>query len=176
MTQGNYVSEDTNNLIRRAQQTLGGVPVLDLTNWQAPTYSLDGTVQIRSLAGSCHRVIVKNSVNGNTSTCPIPVDSSIVICTGPTLGTCASDPVPITCPANNTISTTQYVNMVAKFTMGAAQNGVKVTFKYLYNDVPTSTVVTINATVGDNVVYAFTTNQLYNPDDTLVLYGAEVLS
>lgn len=32
MTQGNFVSEDTNSLIRRAQQTLGEVPVLDLTN------------------------------------------------------------------------------------------------------------------------------------------------
>ena len=110
-----------------------------------------------------------------TSKCPILVDSSIVMCTGPAIGNC---PVNTTaaCPVDGTVSTTQYMNMIAVFTMGAAQNGVEVTFKYVYNGTPGQTTVTINAVSGSNYVYAFATNQLYPAGATLVLYGAEVLA
>ncbi len=165
MTQ-NYISNDVQELIRRAQQTLGNVPVLDLTNWHP---------QIRSLSGSCHKIEVKTTVDDTTSKCPIEVASSIVFCTGPTIGDCPTD-TSEPCPVSGTVSTTQYMNMIAVFTMGDAQNDVEVTFKYVLNDTPTHTTVIVNVTAGLNYVYAFATNQQYPADTTLVLYGAEVLT
>lgn len=168
MTQGSYVSEDTNNLIMRAQQTLGGVPVLDLTNWQNPTYMPAGTTQIRSLAPSCHSITVKNQITVN--------DSSILICSD---GVTCPTTVPASCPIG--VLPTDYVNMIAKVTALVAQTGVQITFKYLLNDVPTTTVRTVDLVAGSgNTIYAFVdgggaiANAQYSPDTTLVLYGAEV--
>lgn len=173
MVQGNY-SSDTQDLIRKAQQTMGNVPVLDLTNWQSPRY-MSNDSQIKSLAGSCHSIVVKTTVDGNTDKCPILVSSSIVFCTGPTLATCPTVTTG-TCPTGGVVSTSQYVNMIAVFTMGASQNGVVVTFKYLVDDVPTQTSVTVNVVLGSNYVYAFLPNNVQYPAGTsLVLYGAEVL-
>ena len=165
MTQGSYVSEDTNNLIRRAQQTLGGVPVLDLTNWQTPTYLPAGTTQIRSLNPSCHSITVKNVIT--------VTDSSINICATmgpPTIGDC---PVPASCPVS--ITPLQYVNMYASVNALVAQIGVEITFQYVLNDLPTATPRIVDLLAGTNTVWAFPdTNVKYAPDTTLVLYGAEV--
>lgn len=174
MTQGNYIQESTQDLIRRAQQTTIGVPTLDLTDWNSPKY-ISGNSRIRSLAGSCHKIEVKTTVDGETSKCPIEVASSIVFCTGPTIGTCPTDTA-AACPTGGTISTTQYVNFIAVFTMGAAQTGVEVTFKYLLNDTPTKVTKTVDVTAGSNIVYAFDPNEQYDADTTIALYGAEVLA
>ena len=173
MTQGNYVSDNTDNLIRRAQQTMDSVPVLDLRNWQEPRY-MSGDVQIRSLAGPCHRIVIRNTVNGITSNCPIPIDASLIICTGTDpLTQCAA----VTdCPIGNTVDSTKYINMIATFTAGSIQPNVTVTFKYLLNDLPTQAVVTIATVVGTNTVYAFAVNQSYHADTTISLYGAEVMT
>jgi hypothetical protein len=175
MTQGNYISEYTQDLMRR-QQVAGGVPVLDLTNWQAPRY-MSGDSQMRSLPPPvvpCHMIEVKTTVDGQTDKCPILVDSSIIICTTDVIGSC---PVTETnCPTGGTIATTQYVNFIATFTMGANQNGVKIIFKYVKNGTPMQETVTVNVVAGDNYVYAFAANQLYPADTILVLYGAEVLA
>lgn len=179
MTQENY-QEDTQNLIRRVQQTMGGTPILDLTNWQSPRY-ISGDYQTRSLTNpptlpnACHSIEVKTTVDGQTDKCPILVESSIVICTTAVPGTCPVDAL-VACPAGNTISTTTYVNMLAVFSMGAAQPGISIIFKYLVNGVPTQTTVIWNATLGLNHVYAFANNQIYPADTSLVLYGAEVLA
>ncbi len=173
MTQGNYI-ENTQDLIRRSQQAMGDTPVIDLTNWQSPRY-MSGSSQIKSLAGSCHMVEIKTTVDGETSKCPILVASSIVMCTGPDPGTCPTD-TSAACPVDGTVSTTQYMNMIAVFTMGADQNNVDVIFKYVLNGTPTQTTVTTNVVSGSNYVYAFATNQVYPADTILVLYGAEVLA
>ncbi len=173
MTQGNYI-ESTQDLIRRSQQAMGETPVLDLTNWQQPRY-MSSNSQIKSLSGSCHQIEVKTTVDGETSKCPIGVASSIVMCTGPTIGTCPTD-TSADCPISGTVSTTQYMNMIAVFTMGADQTGVEVTFKYVLNGTPTSTTIIVDVVAGSNYVYAFPTNQVYPADTTLVLYGAEVLA
>jgi hypothetical protein len=178
MAQGNY-PEDTQNLIRRAQQTMGGVPILDLTNWQSPRY-ISEDYQTKSLTdiptpqGACHNIEVKTTVNGTASKCPIGVVSSIVICTSPNIADCPNN-TNVACPNGGTITTTQYVNMVATFTLADAQNNVPVTFKYVLNGSPKQEQVLITGSVGLNVVYAFPTNQLYPSDTSLVLYGAEVL-
>jgi hypothetical protein len=178
MTQGNH-PEDTQNLLRRAQQTMGGIPTLDLTNWQSPRY-IPGDYQTKSLTdiptpqGACHNIEVKTTVNGTASKCPIGVLSSIVICTGPTLGECPTDTT-VACPSGGTISTQQYVNMIATFLLADAQANVPVTFKYVLNGVPKQEQVLIAGLAGPNVVYAFPANQLYPSDTSLVLYGAEVL-
>lgn len=168
MTQGSYIPESTQDLIRRAERILEGVPVLDLTNPQFPTYTPayihPASGQIRSLAGSCHSITVKNVITID--------DSSIIICIGSGTGTCGS--IPATCPAGP-LTPSDYVNMVATVTAQVAQAGVDITFKYLLNDVPTTTVRTVALLAGSNTIYAFPGgNVQYSPDTTLVLYGAEV--
>lgn len=165
MTQGSYVSEDTNNLIRRAQQTLGEVPVLDLTNWQNPTYMPTGTTQIRSLSPSCHSIVVKNVIT--------VTDSSITMCSAGGAPTSILCPIPANCPTGP-LTPSDYVNMVATITAQVAQSGVDITFKYVWNDTPTTTTVTVALIAGTNTVYAFNPSVTYAPDTTLVLYGAEV--
>jgi hypothetical protein len=178
MAQGNY-PEDTQNLIRRAQQTIGGTPILDLTNWQSPRY-ISGDSRTVSLTdiptpqGACHSIDVKTTVNGTSSKCPIGVETSIIICTGPALGTCPTVTT-VACPSGGTIGPSTYVNMIASFTMGDAQNNVVVTFKYVLNGVPKQEQLTVNVVAGPNYVYAFATNQQYPADTSLVLYGAEIL-
>lgn len=163
MTQGSYVSEDTNSLIRRAQQTLGETPVLDLTNWQNPIYMSAGTTQIRSLAGSCHSIKVKNVVT--------VTDASIVSCTDNTTGSCGA--IPGNCGDLGATTPDLYYNFVATVTALVAQNGVEITFKYVENGTPATQIVTVNLGVGSNTVYAFATNQQYSSGTELVLYGAE---
>lgn len=166
MTQGSYVSEDTNNIIRRAQQILGEVPVLDLTNWQSPTYMPAGTAQIISLNPSCHSITVKNVIT--------VTDSSIVMCTAGGAPTDILCPIPTNCPAGP-LSPGDYINMVATIDAQIGQSGVEITFKYVLNDVPTTTVKTgVTLTAGINTIYAFNPSITYPIDTTLVLYGAEV--
>jgi hypothetical protein len=163
MTQGNFVSEDTYSLIRRAQQTLGGVPVLDLTNWQNPTYM--SNAQIRSLPpGSCHSITVKNVIT--------ITDTSIVTCS-----VAATPATNCLIPANCSVgplSPSDFINMVATVTAQVPQSLVEITFKYVLNDNPTSITKIVTLTTGINTVYAFDSSVQYPVDTTLVLYGAEV--
>lgn len=162
MIQGSYVSEDTNSLIRRAQQTMGEVPVLDLTNWQNPTY-MSGTEQIRSLAGSCYSIKVKNSITG--------ISFSIATCTSGVNTGCT---VPASCPAGP-LTPSDWVNMVVTFTAAAAQpTGVTITFQYVLNGVPTTTVLSPPIVSGSNTFYAFAAPVQYVPDTELVLYGVDI--
>lgn len=167
------------NFTIREQQTLGEVPLLDLTNWQSPRYisgdsQIGSLIQITTPQGACHSIDVRNTVDSTSSKCPIGVVSSIVICPSTDVTTCPADAT-VACPTGSTISTTTYINMIATFTMGAAQNNVVVTFKYVENGIPKQEQVTVNVTSGLNHVYAFATNQSYPADTSLVLYGAEVL-
>lgn len=161
MTQGNFVSEDTNSLIRRAQQTLGEVPVLDLTNWQSPTFNYTGS--IRSLAGSCHSIKVKNVVT--------VTDSSIVKCTGTETGTCGA--IPATCDLLDPTTPNLYYNFVATVNALVTQPSVDITFKYVLDGVPMTEIVSTGLIAGSNTIYAFATNQQYVSGTELVLYGAE---
>ena len=178
MAQGNY-PEDTQNLIRRAQQ-MGAVPTLDLTNWQSPRY-ISGDYQTKSLtnpitlSNACHSIEIKTTVDGVTDKCPIFVESSIVVCTTAAIASCPAD-AGVLCPTNGTVGTDKFINMLAVFNMGDVQASVKVTFKYVVNGVPTQTTVTGGVAQGLNHVYAFTTNQSYGADTIIVLYGAEVLT
>ena len=164
MRQGTYIAESTESLIRKAEQILGGTPVLDLTNPQFPTYT-PAEGHIRSLAGSCHSITVRNVIN--------VTDNSIIVCAGPAIGTCGA--IPATCPPPLS-PTTDYVNMVATVNALVAQNGVEITFKYLLDDVPTTTAVIVNLSAGNNTVYAFALNTLYPVGTKLDLYSAEVTS
>ena len=161
MTQGNFVSEDTNSLIRRAQQTLGEVPVLDLTNWQAPAFNYTGS--IRSLAGSCHSIKVKNVVTVN--------DSSIVKCASATAGDCSA--IPTDCDVLNPTTPNLYYNFVADVSALVAQTDVEITFKYVQNGIPGEAIVLADIGTTSTMVYAYATNQQYASGTELVLYGAE---
>lgn len=97
-------------------------------------------------------------------------DSSIVTCTGSGTGTCTA--IPGTCPST---SPTTYVNMVAIVDALVAQNSVTIKFEYILNDVPTTTDVVVNLTAGPNTVYCFATNQQYPANTTLALFGARVV-
>lgn len=165
---------------RNTQQNLGGVPVIDLTNWQSPKY-MPGSSQTRSLTSpatllnACHSIEIKTTVDGVTDKCPILVESSIITCSTADILSCPAD-VAAQCPANGTVGTGTYINMLAVFDMGAIQASVKVTFKYVVNGVPTQTTRIVPVTAGLNHVYAFTANTLYAADTIIVLYGAEVLT
>lgn len=163
MTQGKYVSEDTQDLLRRAGQILGETPVLDLTNWQVPV-SMDGP------SASCSRITLKNTIT--------VTDTSILICTGTATTTCAAEG---SCPTGGIVSPTKYINMVATVNLvGVAQTGVVIQFNYLLNEIPVTdpsvTNVTVNLVPGNNTVYLFPTNHLYSPSTTITLYGATILS
>ena len=171
MTQGKYISEDTESLIRRAGQILGETPVLDLTNWQNPVYmDDDGNSEPPSSGSSCSRVILKNIIT--------IIDSSILICTGISITTCAPAG---SCPTGGIIPPTKYINMVATVNLtGVAQTGVVIKFSYLINEIPITdpllTQVTVNLVPGNNTVYLFPTNHTYSPSTTITLYGASVVS
>lgn len=162
MTQGSYIPENTQDLIRRAEITLGNTPVLDLTNPQYPTYMPVGG-QIRSLSPSCNHIEVRNTIT--------VTDSSIVRCTAPATATCES--IPATCSA---IAPGDHINMVATVNALVAQNGVTIRFEYLENDVPAFTDVTVNLSAGNNTVYAWSPNHVATVGYTLSLYGARVIS
>jgi len=161
MIQGSYISEDTNSLIRRARQTLEGVPVLNLENLQASTYTL-GDATIRHLAPSCNRIEVKNIIT--------VTNASIVKCTAPETVTCES--IPTTC---STIAPGDYINIVAIVSALADQTDVTIRFEYIENDVPSYTDVTVDLSTGNNTIYAWTPNHQPSAGYTLVLYGARIL-
>ncbi len=163
MAQGNYISEDAESLIRKAEQILGNTPTLDLTDWKNPTYLPARTTQMRSLNPSCHSIIVRNTIT--------VTDTSIVTCSSGGLPDMVKCPIPTTCP---TVSPINYINLVATIEALAAQTGVDVTFKYVLNNVPTNTVKTVNLSAGTNTVYAFDPSMQYPTDTVLVLYGAEI--
>ena len=164
MTQGKYISEDTQELLRRAGQILGDIPILDLTNWQDLVSPMDGP------GTSCSRITLKNTI--------AITNTSILVCTGTTIATCAPEG---SCPTGGIVSPTKYVNMVATVNLvGVAQTGVVIQFNYLVNEIPITdqsvTNVTVNLVPGNNTVYLFPTNLAYGPSTTITLYGATVLS
>lgn len=160
---GNYIEESTENLIRRAEQTLGVVPVLDLRNWQSPTYTAAGG-HIRSLGRSCHSITVKNVIT--------VTDTSIVTCAAAT-GSCNA--IPATCGDIGTTTPDLFYNFVATVNALVDQTGVEITFQAVIDGLPTSIPVTKDLSKGDNPVYAYPLgNQTYSSDTQVVLYGAEV--
>lgn len=169
-----YMSESTEDLIKRAERVLEDpriYPKIDdiipysrsgfgfMTDSIYPLYS--GT--IRTLAPSCKRIEVKNTIT--------VTDSSIIVCTGSAVGTCPG--IPPSCPVG--VSPNDYVNMVATVTALVAQTGVKIAFEYLLNDVPTTTEVTVDLVAGSNTVYAFVVNIQYSANTALSLFGARVV-
>lgn len=159
----NY-EESTENLIRRAEQTMGRVPVLDLSNWQYPTYTAGG--QMASLAGSsCHSIKIKNVITVTAT--------SIVKCATPT-GTCGA--IPTDCVTFGATTPDLYYNFVATVNALVLQTGVEITFQAVIGGVPTAIPVTVaSLSAGDNTVYAYPgANQTYPSDTEVVLYGAEV--
>lgn len=167
MTQGKYISEETQYLLGRAAQILGEVPTLDLTNWQSPMYTSEDS-KVESLTDvPCSRIVLKNTITV-TST-------SIVTCTGTATTTCTT-----TCPTGGTATPDKYINMVATVNLvGVTQAGVVIQFHYLVNEVPITdpllTNVTVNLIPGNNTVYLFTLNKLYSPGTSITLYDADVL-
>lgn len=159
-----YRSESTEDLIRRAEMMMGGVPITGPIESIQPIRLMNAPAmgQIRTLAPACNRIEVKNVIN--------IIDAGIVTCTGPATITCGA--IPGTCPS---VDPTTYVNMVAMVDALVAQNGVTIRFEYLLNDVPTTTDIIVNLTAGSNTVYAFTTNQQYTAGTTLALFGARVV-
>lgn len=162
MTQGKYVSESIQDLIRRAEQILGETSISDTTNWQSPIYT-EGQSEPLS------RIILKNNIT--------VINANIVICTGSAITTCS----PGTCSNGENVSPNKYINMVATVNLaGVAQTGVVIQFNYLINDVPITdislTQVTVNLTPGNNSVYLFPTNHTYDPNTSITLHGATVVS
>lgn len=166
MTQGKYMHEDTQALIRRAESILGETPIIDITNWQTPIetpLNLDG-------GGSCSRITLKNTIT--------ITDTNILVCTGTTTTTCSPAG---SCPTGGIVAPTKYINMLATVNLvGIAQSGVVIQFNYLVNDVPITdpslTQVTVSLIPGNNSVYLFPTNHTYSPSTSITLYGATVVS
>lgn len=171
MTQGKYISENTRDILIRAEQILGRSPELDLTNLDVSIY-IPGDSMIESLSPGCNRIIFKNII--------VVTDASIVTCTGSVTTTCTYPPSP-TCPTGGIVTPDKYVNMVATVNLtGVAQTGIVIQFNYLINDIPvidtTQTQVTVSLVTGNNYVYLFPTNHTYSPDTSITLYGASVAS
>lgn len=165
-----YISESTEDLIKRAEQMLEDPRIYpkidDILPYSRSGFGFMGQTYsyspIMTLAPSCKRIEVKNTIT--------ITDSSIIVCTGSTIGTCPG--IPPSCPVG--VSPNDYVNMVATVTALVAQTGVKIAFEYLLNDVPTITEVSVNLIAGSNTVYAFVANIQYSTDTTLSLFGARV--
>jgi hypothetical protein len=151
----------------------GQTPILDLSNPQAPVYT---EPQVRSLAGPCYRITVKNTIT--------VTGASIVISKSGTQGdvseiepTCATPGGGIVDPA-----TYSYYNFIATVTPTNNQNNdIIIEFDYLTNDtpsVPAQVTITGPLTGGTPyTVYAFNpTNQVLTADETITLYGARVIS
>ena len=172
MTQGRYISENAESLIRRSQQTLGDIsPVqeLNIIDIQVPVYIEEVKTEvptIQSLSPSCNRVEVKNIVT--------VIDSGIIICSGLSTTTCTAG-IPASCPVNG-VSPNDYVNMVARVYAQAPETELQIVFDYLENDVPMTTPhISFNITTGGIggavYVYAFTTNKQYTSGQSLTLHG-----
>lgn len=179
----NYVNESVEDLIKRAEDILArpdktndpldrpgcrcgenprsDIPVAQHMNPMSSV--MQDKPVIASLSPSCNRIVVRNVIN--------VIDSSIVICTGPTIADCPGT-IPTACPTG--VTPLEYINMLATINALTAQAGVIVSFKYLLNDVPTTTDVTVNLAAGNNLVYAFPTNIQYSANTSLTLYGVTV--
>ena len=162
-----YISESTEDLIKRAEQILADPRIYPRTDDIIP-YSRSGfgfmtqSPSIRTLSPGCNRIEIKNTIT--------VTDSSIVTCTGSGTGTCGA--IPGTCPSTNP---TTYVNMVTVVNALVAQNGITIRFEYLLDDIPTTTDVVANLTAGSNTVNCFATNVQYSANTTLALFGARVV-
>lgn len=165
-----YISESTEDLIKRAEQILTDPRIYPRADdiipysrsgfgFMNPTYPYP---PIRILSPGCNRIEIKNTIT--------VTDSSIVTCTGSGTGTCGA--IPGTCPS---ASPTTYVNMVAAVNALVAQNGVTIRFEYLLDDIPITTDVVVNLTAGSNTVNCFATNVQYSANTTLALFGARVV-
>lgn len=179
MTQGKYISESAQELIRRSEQILGNVSILDLTDQTFPQYlngddddnddsHNDHSPGYGSIS-SCNRIVLKNVIT--------VTDSSIIICTGTAISTCSPQD---TCPTGGIVAPNKYINMVATVNLnGVTQTGVVIQFNYLINDIPITdpslTRATANLVPGDNIVYLFPTNRSYDPDTSITLYGASIV-
>ncbi len=167
-----YMSESTEDLIKRAEQMLRDPELYPRADDIIP-YSRSGFgfmnqiypySQIRTMAPPrCNRIEVKNTIN--------ITDASIIICGGAAIGTCPA--IPLLCPAG--VNPNDLVNMVAIADALVAQTGVDIAFDYLLNDVPTTTTVTVDLLAGPNTVYCFAANIQYGTDTTLALHGARVV-
>lgn len=161
-----YMPESTEQLIRRAEQMLEGLPVIGpiesmlVTTRRLPIQMMDG--QIRTLAPSCNRIEIKNVTT--------VTNASIVKCTGSTTETCEA--IPVTC---SVITPGDYINIVATVNALVAQDGAVIRFEYIENDVSTYTDTTVNLSAGNNTVYAWTPNHQPSIGYTLTLYGARIL-
>lgn len=168
MTQGKYIPESAESLIRRSQQTLGDIsiiPVLDIKDLQTHTYIAESPT-IQSLAPPCKRIEVKNEVT--------VIDSGIIICPGSSTTTCTAG-IPANCPVNG-VGPNDYVNMVARLYAQAPETGLEVVFDYLLDDVPMTTPpisfdITTGGVGGAIYVYAFATNIRYTSGQSLTLHG-----
>lgn len=153
-----FVSESTEDLIKKAERILERYPIMSTAT---QVQRLQGT-SIRSLSPSCYRIEVKNVIN--------VTDSSILVCNSDELADCPG--IPPSCPAE--VGPNNYVNMVATVNALVAQDNVEITFEYLLNDVPTTTVATVDLDAGSNTVYAFADNVQYTTGTSLALFGAKV--
>lgn len=94
------------------------------------------------------------------------INSSIVICFGPAISTCPITPLDCltqTTPLN-------YVNMVAIIN-STVQTSLTVTFTYTLNGIAYYDNVSVNLSIGTNIVYAWPINRTYPTNTTLTLTG-----
>lgn len=92
------------------------------------------------------------------------IDSGIVICA--TTSTTSCPITPVICPT--TINPLDYINFIAKIS-STTQKTVTIMFTYMLNDTTYNNNVVKNLTVGNNIVYAWSTNRRYGVNTVVIL-------
>jgi PEGA domain len=98
------------------------------------------------------------------------IDSGIVICTTTSISSCPTTPV--ICPT--TINPLDYINFIAKIS-STTQKTVTVRFTYTLDDITYNNNVVKNLQIGNNIVYAWSTNRRYDVDTTVTLINVSLV-
>lgn len=99
------------------------------------------------------------------------INSGIVICTTTNKTSCPT--TPITCPTS--INPLDYINFIAIIN-STAQRTVIVRFTYTLNDTTFYSNVTISLSIGNNIVYAWSTNRRYDVNTIVTLIDVSLVS
>lgn len=92
------------------------------------------------------------------------IDNGIVICTSSNITSCPT--TPITCPTD--INPLDYINFIAIIN-SIRTTIVTIRFLYSINEISSYTDVTKSLIIGTNIIFAFSSNMRYSPNDVISL-------
>jgi len=113
------------------------------------------------------QVIKVSAILGQTT---YIINSGIVICTTANKTSCPTTPV--ICPT--TINPLDYINLIAIIN-STIQTTVTIRFTYTLNDTTHYDNTTVNLLTGNNVIYAWSINRIYDVNTTITLLDVSLI-